>query len=76
VQRNATFWEDLIDENGLEIGNYGRSTHHGTRGDYEYQSVIDLTLENLPILKWSILADDHAAGSDHEVVEWEVEVNR
>jgi len=34
-------------------------------------------LANRPIPKWSILADeDHATGSDHEVMEWEVEVDR
>ena len=28
------------------------------------------------IVKWTILADDHATGSDHEVIEWELGVNR
>jgi len=28
VQRDAAFWEDAIDENGLEIGHDGRPTHH------------------------------------------------
>jgi endonuclease/exonuclease/phosphatase family metal-dependent hydrolase len=28
VQRNAVFWEGVIDENGLEIGNDSRPTHH------------------------------------------------
>ena len=27
-------------------------------------------------MKWSLLADDHATGSDHEVIEWEVEAER
>jgi len=27
VQRDAMFWEDVIDENGVEIGNDGRATH-------------------------------------------------
>jgi hypothetical protein len=76
VQRDAAFWEDVIDENGLEIGNDGRPTHHWTREDQEGESVIDLTLANRPIVKWTILADDHATGSDHEVIEWEVGVDR
>jgi len=76
VQRDAAFWEDVIDENGLEIGNDGEAAHHWTREGHEGESVIDLTLANRPITKWSILADDHATGSDHEVIEWEVEVDR
>jgi hypothetical protein len=70
VQRGVVFWEDVIDENGLEIGNDGEATHHWTREGHEGESVIDLTLANRPITKWSILADDHATGSDHEVIEW------
>jgi len=46
VQRNATFWEDVIDENGLEIGNDTRATHHWAREGHEGESVIDLTLAN------------------------------
>jgi len=77
VQRDAVFWEDVIDENGLEIGNDGEATHHWTREGHEGESVIDLTLANRSITKWSILADDnHPTGSDHEVIEWEVEVDR
>jgi hypothetical protein len=33
-------------------------------------------LANQPIVKWTILPDDHATGSDHEAIEWEVGVNR
>jgi len=66
----------VIDENGLEIGNDGRPTHHRTREDQEGESVIDLTLANRPIVRWTKLADDHATGSDHEVIEWKVGVDR
>jgi hypothetical protein len=76
VQRYAAFWEGVIDENALEIGNDGEATHHWTREGHEDESVIDLTLANRRITKWSILADNHATGSDHEVIEWEVEVDR
>jgi len=76
VQRNAAFWAGLIDENGLDIGNYGRPSHIWTREDQQGESVIDLTLANRPIVKWTTLADDHATASEHEVMEWEVGVDR
>ena len=76
MQRDAAFWEDMIDENGLEFGNDGRPTQHWTREDHEGESVIDLTLANRTTVKWTILADDHTTGSDHEVIEWEVGVDR
>jgi len=66
----------VIDENGLEIGNDGRPTHHWTRGDQEGESVIDLTLANRSIVRWTIPAKDHPTGSDHEVIKWEVGVDR
>jgi hypothetical protein len=67
----------MIDKNGLEIGNDGEATHQWTREGHEGEPVIDLTLANHPITKLSILADDdHATGSDHEGIEWEVEVDR
>ena len=68
VQSDAMFWEDVIDENGLEIGNDGRAAHHWTREGHEGESVLELTLGNRPITKWSKMADDHATGSDHEVI--------
>jgi hypothetical protein len=76
VQWNATFWEEVIDVNRLEIGNDGRATHQWTREGHEGRSVIDLTLANRPITKLSTLADDHATGSDHKVIECEVEADR
>jgi len=33
-------------------------------------------LSNQPVVKWTILAKDHATGSDLEVIEWEVGVDR
>jgi len=50
-------------------------THHWTSEDQEGESVIDLTFANRPIVWWTILADDHATGSDHEVTEWDVGVD-
>jgi len=58
------------------MGNDSRPTHHRTREDQEGESVIDLMLANRPIVMWTILAHDHATGSDHEVIEWEVGVER
>jgi len=75
VQKDATFWEGVIDENGLENVNDVRPSRHWTREDQGGESVINLTLANRPIVRWTILADDHAAGSDHEVIEWEVGVD-
>ena len=75
MQRDTSLWEAVTDENGLEIGNDGRPTHHWTREDLECKLVIDLMLANRPIVKWTILADDHASGSDHDVIEWEVGVD-
>jgi len=74
VQWDATFWESVIDENGLEIGNDGRPTPHWAGEGQGGESVINLTLANRPIVRWTILADDHATGSDHEVIDWEVGV--
>jgi hypothetical protein len=76
VQWDAAFWEDVMDENGLEIGNDGRPTDYWTREDREGESVIELTLSNRPIIKWTILAEDPTTGSNHEVIEWEVGVDR
>ena len=66
----------MIHENGLEIGNDDSPTHHWAREDQESESVIDRTLANRPIVKWTILADDHATGSDQEVVVCEVAADR
>ena len=76
VQRNAMLWKDVIDENGLEIGNDGRATHHWTRKGHEGESVIDLTLANRPITQGAVQAHDYTTGSDHEVIEWDVEADR
>jgi hypothetical protein len=76
MQRDAAFWDGVIDENGLEIRNDGRLTQDWAREDQEDDSVIDLTLANRPIVKWTIRANDHATGSYHELIEWKVGVNR
>jgi len=76
VQLDAAFWEGVINLNGPEIGNDGRPNHHWTTEDQEGDSVIDLKLPNRPIVRWTLLTDDHATGSDHVVLEWQVGVDR
>jgi hypothetical protein len=76
VQQDAVFWEDVIDQNGMDIGNDGEASHHWAREGYTGESVIQLTLANQTLNKWSIPADDHATGSHHNITEWEVEVDR
>jgi len=67
----------MINEKGLEIGDHdGEATNHWTREGLELWSGFDLTLAIRPITKWFIPADDHATGSDYEVIQWEVEVDR
>jgi hypothetical protein len=66
----------VIDENGLEIGNGDLATHRWTREDQEGESVIDLTLATRPIMICSILADDQTTGSNHKVLELEVDVDK
>jgi hypothetical protein len=58
----------VIDENGLEIGNDGRPTAQWGRKVQEGESVIDRTLAGGPLGKWTIPSDDHATGSDNEVI--------
>ena len=70
VQQNTAFCEGVIDDKGQEIGNDSRPTHHWTREEQQGESDIDLMLGNRPLVKWTILADDHATRSDHEVIEW------
>jgi len=62
----------MIDENALEIGNDGRPTHDWARVNQKGELVIGRMLAHRPIVKWTIMADDHTTGSDHEVIEWEV----
>jgi len=76
AQRNAVLWEHVIDENGLEIGNDSGVTHHWTREGQNGMSVIDLIMAIWQITTWSMLADNHITGSDYDVLECELEVDR
>ena len=47
VQRDAAFWDGVIDDYGLRIGiDDGEMTHHWARKVHEGQSVMNVTLVN------------------------------
>ena len=68
-RRNATFWEELIENKALVVWN----TEDATRLGGNSHSIIDLTLSSPNVeLNWSIAGDMDATGSDHEVIVWEI----
>jgi len=68
-RRNATFWEELIENKALVVWN----TEDATRLGGNNHSIIDLTLSSPNVeLNWSIAGDMDATGSDHEVIVWEI----
>jgi hypothetical protein len=76
-RRDATFWEEIIDEYGLQKGNNNdRPTHHWARNGEEGKSTIDLTLATRPITRWTTQDGSHATGSNQEVIEWQFNVDR
>jgi len=75
-QRNATVWEEILDEHGLEIGNDDQAAHHWARNGDEGELTIDLTSTSRPITRWTILDGRHTSGSDHDVIEWEFSVDK
>jgi len=75
-QRNAISWEAIIDQYGLEIGNDDWPTHHWARNGKEGEWTIELTLATRPITRWTTMDGSHATGSDHEVIEWEFNVDK
>jgi len=48
-QCDAMFWEEIIDEYTLEIGNDDRPTHPWAKSSEEGELTIDLTLATRPI---------------------------
>jgi hypothetical protein len=44
MQRNTTYREIMIDENGLQVGNDPKCTHYWTRDDHERESVNGLAV--------------------------------
>jgi len=75
-RRDAAYWEDIINEHGLVIGNDDQPTYHWTRNESEGESIIDLTLVNRPFVKWTMLDGSHVTGSDHEIIQWEVAMEK
>jgi hypothetical protein len=62
---------------GLEIGNDDdRPTHHWGRNAKEGESTIVMTLATRPITRWTALGGSHTTGSDHEMIEWEFNVDK
>jgi hypothetical protein len=59
-QRDATCWQEIIDEYGLQIGNDDCPTHHWVRNGDQGESTIDLTLATQLITRWSMLDGSHA----------------
>jgi hypothetical protein len=66
----------VIEKKGLPIGNNRGATQCWTREGNKGESVIDLTLANIPITKCSIQANNQVTECDHMVREWDVEVDR
>jgi len=58
-----------MDENGLEIEMDVGPAQDCTTEDHEGKLVIDPMLANQSIVQWTILADDHATGSYHEIIQ-------
>jgi len=75
-QHDATLWEEIIDEHGLEIAKDDQPTHHWARNSEEGESTIDLTLASRPITRWTILEGRQATCSAHEVIEWEFSLDK
>jgi hypothetical protein len=69
--RQATYWEEIIDEQRVVIGNDTRPTDYWTRNESKGASNIDLTLDQRLFGKWTMLTGNHGTGSGHEIIEWE-----
>jgi len=75
-RRAATYWELIIDEHWLDIGNNDRHAHYWTSHDSTAESVIHLTLANRIFGKWMIVDGCYATGSEHQIIEWELEMEK
>ena len=67
-----------MDRHDLHVHNDDTATYWGD-GDNNYSIIIDLTLTTPgvtgKIASWAVLEDDeHATGSDHEIIEWMVDL--
>lgn len=67
-----TFWEHIVNQHALQIGNNDQSTPHWARNGEEYESTMDVTLAKQPIKQWTILDVRHTTCSDHVLIEWQL----
>jgi len=74
--REDSYWEEIVNQHRLGIGNDDWPTHYWTRNESKGVSIIDLTLPNQPLRKWTIWDGNHPTGSDHENIECEVDMAR
>jgi hypothetical protein len=65
----AAYWEVIIDEHMLVIGNDDQPTQYWTRNDRQGEFIIAQTLANQPFGKWMISVGNHSTWSDNEVIE-------
>jgi hypothetical protein len=75
-RRDPTYWEEIIEEHTLVIGNNDQPTNYWMRQNRMGQSVIDLTLAIRPFRKWMFLDGIHAPGYDHEIIVWELDMEK
>lgn len=69
-RKNATFWEEVIENFDMVIWNPEQGTRKASVSDTV--AIIDLTISTPGItLNW-ILLEEEATGSDHEVICWEL----
>jgi len=74
--REAEYLEEMIADHRLVIGNDDLPTHSWMRNGIEGESIMDLSMGNWPFGKWKILDGNHAIGSDHEIIEWDADMEK
>jgi len=72
----VTFWEQIIAEYGLDIGNDDWPTHHWARSGEDGESTIHLTLATRPISGWTILEVSPITSCDYKVIRWEFIIDK
>jgi len=71
----VTFCEGTVDGYWPDFESDDRPTHHCARNSEEGESTRDMTLASQTIMRWSLQDWSHAAGSDHELIEREYNVD-
>jgi hypothetical protein len=75
-RRGSAYCEGIIHERGLVIGNDDRPTEYWMSNESVGVSITELTLANRPFGKLTMLDGNHATGSDHEIIECEVVIEK